>query len=69
MRTTLITALLCTASMLLPCAHAQQGDAVTKSFTLLRAQAEKGDAQAQFELGEAFWSGKFGGATNFVEAV
>ena len=60
MKTTLITAVLCTASMLLPRAHAQQSDAGTNQLTLLRAQAEQGDAQGQFELGGAFESGKFG---------
>ena len=53
MKTTLI-ALLCTGSMLLPCAHAQQGDAVTKQLTILRTKAEKGDALSQFDLGMAF---------------
>jgi hypothetical protein len=47
MKTTLITSLFCIASMLLPCAHAQQGDAVTNQLTILRAKAEQGDA---------FWS-------------
>jgi hypothetical protein len=35
----------------------------------IKARSEKGDAQAQFELGGAFYSGKFGLATNYVEAV
>lgn len=69
MRTTLITALLCTASLLLPCAHAQQGEADTKQLTILRTQAEKGDAKAQFELAKAFYAGKYSVATNYVEAV
>ena len=67
-KTTLI-ALLCAGSMLLPCAHAQQGDAVTQQLTILRTKAEKGDAQSQFELGESFLLGKLGVATNEVEAV
>ena len=68
MKTTLI-ALLCSGSMLLHYAHAQQGDTVTQQLTILRTKAEKGDAQSQFDLVLAFYSGKFGLATNYVEAV
>jgi TPR repeat protein len=38
-------------------------------FAVLRAKAENGDAQSQFELGQVFYSGEFGGATNYAEAV
>ena len=69
MRTTLIAALLCAAIMLMPRVQAQQTDSDTKQLILLRAEAEKGDAQAQNELGEALCMGKFGGTTNPVEAV
>ena len=69
MRTNLITALLCTASMLLPGVHAQQTETNRQALAQLRAKAEAGDAQSQFELGAAFSLGKFGGATNYEEAV
>ena len=49
--------------------HAQQSDMDHQALAQLRAEAEKGDAKAQFELGGAFYSGKFGLATNYVEAV
>ena len=49
--------------------HAQQSEADRQALAQLRAQAERGDAQAQFELGAAFSLGKFGVATNYVEAV
>ena len=55
MRTILIAALLCTASMLLPCAHAQQSDADRQALAELRAKArEKGDANAQSNLAIAY---------------
>ena len=38
-------------------------------FIILRAKAEKGDAQSQFEFGQVFYSGEFGKATNYLEAV
>jgi TPR repeat protein len=69
MTTTLMAALFCAASLVLSCARAQQGDAVTKQLISLRTQAEKGDALSQFDLGMAFYSGKFGMATNYAEAV
>ena len=68
MRTILITALLCTASLLLPGAHAQPSDTDTKPLTLLRAEAEKGDAQAQDDLGIRYWAGQ-GVALDYGEAV
>ena len=58
-KTTLI-ALLCIPSMFLPCVHAQPGDAATRQLTILHTQAEKGEALSQFDLGMAFYSGKFG---------
>jgi len=69
MRTILIAALVCTASMLLPSAHAQPSDADTQQLTSLRAKAETGDAKSQFVFGAAYSLGKFGLATNRVEAV
>ena len=69
MRTILITALLCTASLLVPAAHAQQGDAGVKELAELRTKAEKGDAQAQFELGQVFALGIFDVPTNYLEAA
>ena len=69
MRTILIAALVCTASMLLPSAHAQPSDADTQQLTSLRAKAETGDAKSQFVFGAAYSLGKFGLATNHVEAV
>ncbi len=48
MRTTLTTALLCTATMLLPCAHAQHSDTVTNQFTGL---AETPASSPDKELG------------------
>jgi len=55
--------------MLLPCACAQQSDADTNQLTILRAQAEQGDPLAQFDLGQAYYSGKFGLATHYAEAI
>jgi TPR repeat protein len=68
MRATLITALLCTAGMLLPCAHAQQSEADRQALAQLRTMAEKGDAESQCELGRRYYGGQ-GVATNYVEAV
>jgi TPR repeat protein len=48
---------------------AQSGDTGTEQITLLRAKAAIGDAHSQFELGQAFYFGKFGLATNYGEAV
>jgi uncharacterized protein len=69
MKTILIMELLCCVGMLLPCAIAQPSDADRRELAQLRAKAEAGDAQSQFELGAAFSIGKFGVATNYVEAV
>jgi hypothetical protein len=69
LKTTLIAALLSTASLLLPCAHAQPDDANRRTLAQLRAAAQKDDAQSQFELGVAFSLGKFGVAQDYVEAV
>jgi TPR repeat protein len=49
--------------------HAQQSDADRQALAQLRAEAEKGDAQSQFEMGKTFSLGKFGVATNYMEAV
>jgi hypothetical protein len=69
MRTTLIAALLCTTSMLLPCAWAQQHEADRQALGQLRAEAEKGEAHSQFQIGLAFYLGRFGLATNYMEAA
>jgi uncharacterized protein len=69
MRTILIATLLCAASMLSSCAHVQEGGADRQALAQLRAKAEKGDALSQFELGLAFFLGRYGAATNYVEAV
>ena len=52
----------------LPVTSVGAGDTKVE-FIILRAKVEKGDAQSQFELGQVFYSGKFGGATNYLEAV
>ena len=59
----------CIASMPLPCAHAQQSEADRQALAQLRARAERGDAESQFELGTVFSLGKLGVPTNYVEAV
>ena len=64
-----LAALTCHICVLLPRAWAQQTDADRQALAQLRAKAETGDAQSQFELGEAFYLGKFDVATNYVEAV
>src|SRR6266568_4916307 len=58
--------LLCTAPFQLP---AQQTDADRKLLAEIRTTAEKGDAQAQVALGEAFLRGDLGVAKDAVEAV
>jgi TPR repeat protein len=69
MRTVLIAALLCAASMLLSCAHAQQDDAARWQFTEeLKARAEKGDPEAQSNLGACYGNGA-AVAKDHVEAV
>src|SRR6266496_1792319 len=47
----------------------QQSEADRKLLADIRGESEKGDAQAQFELGEANWSGNFGVTRNYMEAV
>jgi len=68
-RTSLIAALLCAVSLLLPNARAQQGEADRQALAQLRAKAETGDAHAQCELGTVFSLGRYGAATNYVEAI
>jgi len=58
--------LLLTVAVQLP---AQQTEADRKLLADIRAQAERGDAQSQYELGGAFDFGKLGVAQDFVEAV
>ena len=48
---------------------AQQSDADRKLLADIRAKAEKGDAQSQYELGRAFGNGSLGVAQDAVEAV
>src|ERR1039458_3169362 len=48
---------------------AQQSEADRKLLANVRAFAEKGDAQCQYELGGAFSFGNFGVAKDPVEAV
>ena len=48
---------------------AQQSEADRKLLADIRAKAEKGDAQSQFELGKAFYFGSLGVAKDEVEAV
>ena len=48
---------------------AQQSEADRKLLADLRAKAEKGDAQSQYELGTAFDKGSLGVAKNEAEAV
>jgi hypothetical protein len=61
--------MLCTASLILPYAHAQHGDADTQQLTLLHAKAAKGDAHAQSELGKAFWLGRKGSNRRLVSGM
>jgi len=68
-KATLVSALLCFACLLLPCAHSQPSGADRQALAALRARVETGDALAQFELGLAYSLGKFGLATNHVEAA
>jgi TPR repeat protein len=58
--------LLVSAVLQLP---AQQTEADSKLLADIRAKAEKGDAQSQCVLGEAFAEGNLGVARNEVEAV
>ena len=67
MRTILIAALLCTASMFLPCAHAQQSDADRQALAELRAKAGKGDAESQSKLGTSYRKGE-GVPQDYTEA-
>jgi len=49
--------------------HAQQGEVGHRLLALVRMHAEKGDAQSQFDLGAAFYSGSLGLPKDAVEAV
>jgi TPR repeat protein len=49
--------------------HAQQAEADRKLLADVRAKAEKGDAQSQYELARAFYFGGLGVAKDEVEAV
>ena len=49
--------------------HAQQTEADRKLLAGVRAKAEKGDAQSQFELSGSFLFGDYGAAKNEAEAV
>jgi TPR repeat protein len=48
---------------------AQQGGADRKLLADIRAKAEKGDAQSQYELGSAFFNGSLGVVKDEAEAV
>jgi TPR repeat protein len=48
---------------------AQQSEADRKLLAAIRAKAERGDAQSQYDLGTAFDEGSFGVAKDEVEAV
>src|SRR6266542_6442422 len=48
---------------------AQQSEADRKLFEEIKAKAETGDAQSQYELGAAFFFGNFGVAKDEVEAL
>src|SRR2546426_7940322 len=49
--------------------HAQPTEADRKLLADIRAQAEKGDAESQLDLGEVFYFGGLGVAKDEVEAV
>ena len=48
---------------------AQQSEADRKLLADIRAKAEKGDAQSQYQLGRAFAKGSLGVAKDEAEAV
>jgi uncharacterized protein len=54
----LLVALLLAAGLLCPCAEAQQDEAKQKQFLEDKANAEKGDAAAQYFLGLDYYFGK-----------
>jgi TPR repeat protein len=58
--------LLVSAVLQLP---AQQSEADRKMLADVRAKAEKGDAQSQYDLGRAFDKGSLGVVKNEAEAV
>ena len=68
MKTDLLVALLCIATLVLPCAHAQQSEALRRQFRADKAKAEKGDATAQYILGACYAHGK-GVEKDYAEAV
>ena len=68
MKTTLRIALICLASLVLPCAHAQQSEALRKQFLEYKAKAEQGDATAQHNLGVCYVTGQ-GVKQDYAEAV
>ncbi len=59
----------CLVSMSLRCASAPETEADRWALAQLRAKAETGDAQSQAEFAAACFFGKFGLATNYVEAA
>src|SRR5579859_2309743 len=48
---------------------AKQTDTEFRQLADIRAKAEKGDPQSQFELGKVFYSGALGVDTDYGEAV
>ena len=69
MTTAPMAALFCAASLVLPNVHAQQGDVARWQFTEdLKAKAEKGDPEAQSNLGACYGHGA-GVTKDYAEAV
>ena len=58
MRTALIAILLCAASLVFPCARAQQTEALSKQFLNYKAKAEQGDARSRFNQGLSYAFGE-----------
>lgn len=65
---TFLAALLLAASLLCPCAHAQQSDAA-RQFQEIEAAAERGDAKAQFKLGQEYEFRTDGVSRNNTDAL
>ena len=66
---TFLAALLLAASLLRPCAHAQQSDALHKQFLKYKAKAEQqGDAMDQCNLGFCYYKGE-GVEQDYAEAA
>ena len=68
MKTLLNIALLCVATLVFPCAHAQQSAAQSKQFQETKARADQGDPWAQNDMGALYAEGK-GVKRDYTEAV